>query len=437
MEGRGQRFIFYGIVAGVLAGGLCGWFFGEPMARVKFLGELFLHALFLLIVPLIFFSMIAGIASLGDVRRIGRTGGAALAYYVLTTLAAVFVGLLLVNLIQPGRGFQEHAAALTDPALASRIEASMGKTPVDAFKDILFSILPENILDAAARQQILPVIVFALVFGGVLTTLGKAGKPVLEFCLGANEAMMAMVKLVMYAAPVGIFGLVAGRLGEQGGGEAVGRELAAVGWYAGTVLLGLAVHALVVLPLLLYFLGRRAPHRYAAGAAPALLTAFSTASSSATLPVTIRSVTERNLVRSDVASFVLPLGATVNMDGTGLYEAVAAVFIGQAFAVAAGVHLGLGGMLIIAVTATLAAIGAAGIPEAGLVTMLIVLTSVGYPPEVITAGMASILSIDWFLDRCRTAVNVWGDAVGAAVVERWAPPLSLDPERQEAAGNGP
>lgn len=414
--------IFFGIIAGVILGGFAGWFIGPPMAKVFFVGQLFLNALFLLIVPLIFFSMVTGIASLGDVRKIGRTGLAAIGYYLTTTLLAATLGLVLVNVMDPGEGFHGHAAEVTDAALAAKIEGAMGRTAGDAAKDILFSLLPRNIVESAAKQEVLPLILFALVFGGVLTTLGATGKPVLDVCRGANEALMGMVRLVMYAAPVGVFALIAGRLGEQGGGDAVLRELAVVGKYAFTVILGLILHAVVAIPLLLWFLTRRAPHRFAAGFAPALLTAFSTGSSLATLPVSLRCAVERNGVRQDVAGFVLPIGATVNMDGTALYQAVAAVFIGQAFAAAAGISLGFAEMAVIAVTAVLASVGAAGIPQAGLVTMFIILSAVRYPPEVITAGMAAILSVDWFLDRCRTAVNIWGDAVGAAVVERWAPP---------------
>jgi Na+/H+-dicarboxylate symporter len=422
MTGRAQKVVLYGIVAGVLLGGFCGWFFGPPMAQWKFVGKFFLNALFVLIVPLVFFSMVSGVAALGDLRKVGRTGALTMGYFLGTTLLAVVLGLVLVNVIEPGRGFESHAAALTDESLAARVEAGMGKTPGQALQDVLFSIVPKNIMDAASRQELLAVIAFALFFGGVLTTLGERGRVVVEFCRGADAALMKMVHLVMYLAPLGIFALVASRLGEQGGGDAVWREAQAVGLYAGTVIAGLLLHGFLLLPLLLWILTKRNPLAFTGQMAPALLTAFSTASSSATLPVTIRCCEERAGISPQTTSFVVPLGATVNMNGTALYEAVAAVFVGQAFAAAAGIHLGAAQMVIIALTSTLAAIGAAGIPEAGLVTMLIVFNAAGYPPEVITAGLASILTIDWFLDRCRTAVNVWGDMVGVAVVEKWAPP---------------
>jgi Na+/H+-dicarboxylate symporter len=225
---------------------------------------------------------------------------------------------------------------------------------------------------------------------------------------------MEMVRLLMWLAPPGIFGLVAGRLGAEGGGEAVWGVAKMLGAYALTVLLGLGIHSLLVLPLILRFIARRNPLTYAVGVGRALLTAFSTASSSATLPVTIESVVRTNKVSERSAGFVLPLGATVNMDGTALYEAVAVMFIAQAY----GIEMGPAEQVVIFLTATLASIGAAGIPEAGLVTMVIVLAAVNIP----IGGMALILVIDWFIDRCRTTVNVWGDSVGAAVIDRYEQP---------------
>jgi Na+/H+-dicarboxylate symporter len=287
-----------------------------------------------------------------------------------------------------------------------------GKEAV-GWSDIVLSLVSPNIVKSAAELEILPLIVFSLVFGGVLTTLGERGKPVLRFFDGVNEALMLMVRLVMILAPIGVFGLIAAKLGEAGGGDAVWAELLKIGKYFMTVLVGLAVHAVIVLPLLLLVLARRSPARYALGMAPAIGTAWSTASSSATLPVTLECTEERNHVGRRSALFVLPIGATVNMDGTALYEAVAAIFIAQA----SGIALGPGQQVVIFITATLAAIGAAGIPQAGLVTMVIVLNAVGLPLE----GIGLILAIDWFLDRFRTAVNVWGDSVGAAVVDRFFP----------------
>jgi len=392
------------LLAGIVAGVLSGWIFGPAMTAVGWLGTLFLNALKMLIVPLVVSSMVVGIASMGDVRKIGRVGGVTFLYYFTTTGLAVILGIVLVDIIRPGAG-----VALTG---APAPDVVAGKEAI-GFSDILLSLISPNIVKSAAELDILPLIVFSLVFGGVLTTLGERGKPVLKFFDGVNEALMKMVDLVMILAPFGVFGLIAARLGEAGGGSAVVGELLKIGRYFFTVMLGLSIHSLVVLPALLFLFARRNPGRYALGMAPALGTAWSCASSSATLPVTLECVEERNRVGRRSALFVLPLGATINMDGTALYEAVAAIFIAQAI----GVDLSAGQQFLIFLTATLAAIGAAGIPQAGLVTMVIVLKAVGLPLE----GIGLILAVDWFLDRFRTTVNVWGDSVGAAIVDRFYP----------------
>lgn len=253
--------------------------------------------------------------------------------------------------------------------------------------------------------------------------LGERGRPVLSFFEAANEAIMKMVHIIMYLRPIGIFALISYRLGQAGGGAMFWAELARLMKCALTVVAGLLFHGVVVLPALLLALTRRNPARYAINMGNALTTAFSTASSSATLPITMECVEEKNGVSNRSAAFVLPLGATINMDGTALYEAVAAIFIAQAY----GITLLFPQQVVIFLTATLAAIGAAGIPEAGLVTMVIVLKSVGLPLE----GIGLLLSIDWFLDRCRTTVNVWGDAVGVAIIDR-LDSTSPSPDNQTA-----
>jgi Na+/H+-dicarboxylate symporter len=397
---RSQNIILIGIFAGLILGGILGWVMGPQAAMFGWLGVLFLRALKMIIVPLIVASMIVGITSLGDIRRLGRTGLVTVLYYLATTALAVAIGLILVNLIQPGTGGSEVA-------IPSEVSSSSEDF---SFLDVILGMIPENVVEAAANLEILPLIVFSLLFGGVLTTIGERGTPLVQLFQGLNDVIMRLVHLIMWFAPVGIFGLVAGKMGEVGGGAAFVAELVKVGKYSMTVIVGLLIHALVVLPALLSLFGGRAPWRYLRNMIPALTTAFSTASSSATLPVTFECVEGNNKVASSSADLVLPLGATINMDGTALYEAVAAMFIAQSY----GIHLGLGEQLVIFLTATLAAIGAAGIPEAGLVTMVLVLQSVGLPLE----GIGIILSIDWFLDRWRTTVNVWGDSVGAAVVER-------------------
>ena len=398
MDARTSNFILLGIVVAIVLAFASVALFGEAMASVEWLGTLFLKALKMMIVPLVTASMIVGVAGLGDVRKLGRLGGNAIVYFVVTTGIAVSIGLVMVNLIRPGDGISlgeldvpAHVAAKADFALS----------------DLVLSLVSDNIVASMANLELLPVIVFSLIFGAVLTTIGPAGVPVIAFFRGVNDAIMKMVMLLMLVAPIGIFGLVAGRFGRAGD---IGELVGGVGWYMATVLLALGLHALVVLPAVLWFVGRRNPYRYMFNMGTALLTAFSTASSAATLPLTMEGVEKHNGVSEKVAGFVVPLGATVNMNGTAMYEAVAAMFIAQAI----GLDLTLGQQVMVLLTATLAGIGAAGIPEAGLVTMVIVLKAVGLPLE----GIGLILSVDWLLDRFRTSVNVWGDAIGAAVVER-------------------
>ncbi|MEM7050859.1 MAG: dicarboxylate/amino acid:cation symporter [Acidobacteriota bacterium] len=402
MNDRHNTIILIGIVAGIVLAFVGVQLFGERMTMFDWMGTLFLRALKMIIVPLIMASMIVGITGLGDVRRLGRVGLRTVGYYAATTGIAVFLGIVMVNLIRPGIGVPFNVESIPEQVAAKR---DLG------FADIMLSFLSDNIFGAMANLQILPVIVFSLVLGGVLTTIGKPGAPVIAFFHGLNEAMMKIVYLVMWMAPLGVFGLVAGRFGEAGD---LGTLIGGLGKYMLTVILGLAVHALVVLPLILWLVGRRNPLPYLYNMAAPLLTAFSTASSSATLPLTIEAVEDNNKVSRKATYFVLPLGATINMDGTALYESVAAIFIAQAV----GIDLTVGQQVMIFLTATLAAIGAAGIPQAGLVTMVIVLQAVGLPLE----GTALILAVDWLLDRFRTTVNVWGDACGAAVIDRYIEP---------------
>ncbi len=398
-----------GIVLGILLGGLAP----SIGLNIAFIGDLFLQALFALVVPLVMSSMIVGIASLGDVRKLGSIGLRTVLFFMTTTGLAVLVGLILVVAIHPGTP-TENPNLDSPTAQTSSLSERMEDKPTtlgDLFKSILTSLVPKNLFAAMAETQILPLIVFALVFGGVLTTIGEKGTLVIRVFEGINEAMMAIVHLLMWVAPVGIGALLAGRLGEAGGFIGFWPQLASLGMYVGTVLFALAIHAFITLPLALRFLGQRSAPSYAKAMSTPLMTAFSTSSSSATLPLTMDSLIEEAKVSRRVVSFVVPLGATINMNGTALYEAIAAMFIAQTY----GIEMGLGATIIVLLTATLSAIGAAGIPEAGLVTMVIVLKAVDLPIE----GISLILVVDWFLDRCRTTVNVWGDAVGAAVIDRF------------------
>ena len=388
------------MVAGIVLGIFSGWMYGSSMLAVEWIGEMFLDALKMLVVPLIISSMIVGIAGLGDVRKVGKTGLIALMYFMLTTCIAVGIGLVMVNIIEPG-----VAVEMTVEQVPDRVA---GKEAV-SITDILKTFVSPNLVQSMAKMEILPLIMFSLVFGGVLTTLGEPGKRAIDFFDTVNTAVMKIVHLLMYFAPIGVFALIASKLGAAGGGDLFLAELAKIGKYVGTVLSALLVHGFVVLPMILYIMTRRNPVTYFKNVVEALTTAFSTASSSATLPVTIECAEENNRISRKSSLFVLPLAATVNMNGTALYESVAAMFIAQMM----GIQLGFGEQMIIFVTATLAGIGAAGIPEAGLVTMVMVLQSVGLPLE----GIGMLLSIDWFLDRCRTTINVWGDSIGAAVVD--------------------
>lgn len=386
------------IIAGAVIGVFYGWYAGEAAMAVAWLGSLFLNALKMTIIPLIIASVVSGIGSLGDIRQLGKLGGYTMVYYLSTTALAVFVGLLVVNWIQPGAGIQ-----LTQTAVPEHILSKQDT----GISDIFLSLISPNLFAAASQTELLPLIVFAILFAMALTTIGDRSKPVFAVFDGINEAMMKLVIWIMHFAPVGIFALIAARLGSTGGGEQFMAEISAVGMHVVTVLTGLLLHAIILFGIL-YFVAHRGMD-YLLGMARALVTGFGTASSSATLPLTMECARE-NKVSPKAVKFVLPLGATINMDGTALYEAAAVMFIAQAY----GIELTLMQQGLVFITATLAAIGAAGIPEAGLVTMVIVLTAVGLPLE----GIALLLAVDWFLDRFRTTVNIWGDSVGAAVIAR-------------------
>ena len=414
MNHKHSVYILVFIVAGIVLGGGAALIWGEAMMGVMWLGELFLMALRMMIIPLIFAAVISGVAALGDVRKLGRIGGLTVTYYLATSGVAVLVGLFVVNLLQPGLGIELGNGEIPEKVLEKQDQGWIG---------IIFSMFTPNLVLAAAETKILPLIVFAIAFGAALTTIGKTGEHVLEFFNGVNEAIMRLVIWLMYLAPIGIFGLVAGRLGQAESEGGFAAQVSGVGMHVVTVLSGLGIHFAILLIILFFVAGRG--WNYLVNMMRALLTAFGTASSSATLPLTMECARE-NGIDQRAARFVIPLGATINMNGTALYEACAAMFIAQAY----GIDLGLGAQGIIFVTATLAAIGAAGIPEAGLVTMVIVLNAVGLPLE----GIGLLLTVDCFLDRFRTSVNVWGDAVGAAVIDRAIGSTGSDTPLPEASG---
>ncbi|MGY8843574.1 MAG: dicarboxylate/amino acid:cation symporter [Gammaproteobacteria bacterium] len=392
--------LLWAMLAGVVGGATAGTIIGQPMVGIEWIGTLFLNALKMTIIPLVIAAVITGVASLGDVRKLGKIGGYTLGYYASTTAVAVLIGLAVVNIVEPGAGITS-ADINADNSYDATERAPIG------FSDIVLSAVSPNLVAAAAETQLLPIIVFSLVFAAALTTLGAKGEPTLKFFESLNHVMMKMINWIMYLAPIGIFALIASRLGKAGGGMAFLHEAQAIGGYVIAVLVGLAIHSVFLFSVLRLLTGKGLD--FLRHLSQALFTAFGTASSSATLPLTISGAKSAG-VDDRAVRFVLPIGATINMDGTALYEAIAVMFIAQVY----GIEMGVMEQTIIFVTATLAAIGAAGIPQAGLVTMVIVLSAVNLPLE----GIALILSVDWFLDRFRTVINVWGDSVGSALVSR-------------------
>lgn len=369
--------------------------FGEGVGVV---GDIFLRLLKMVIIPLIFTSLVCGVASLGDARSVGRVGLRTVLYYTLTTTLAILVGLTLVNLFSPGRYLDIGASTDLPEGLS---------TTSQSLPQFLLNMVPDNIIDAMARGDVLPVILFAILFGLFLVRLnGPNVEAVHRVMEGALEVIQALTLAIVGLAPIGIFALLAREV-VRSGPELIMRLMP----YFATVGGGLLIHAAVTLPLILLLIARRNPWDYFRAVLPAVATAFSTASSSATLPLSMECAEKEAEIPRGVSSFVLPLGATVNMDGTALYEAVAALTIAQMY----GVGLGLPEQALVLLTALLASVGAAGIPMAGLVMMVVVLEAVGLPVE----GIATIIAVDRVLDMMRTSTNVWSDLVGAAVITRF------------------
>ncbi|MCA8936343.1 MAG: dicarboxylate/amino acid:cation symporter [Planctomycetes bacterium] len=398
-------------VGGILGWMLPGWLPEDKSARatalmvIGFPGDLLMQMLKMMVVPLVVATMVVGVSSLGDIRKAGKIGYRTIGYYAITTGMSVLLGIVLVNIIQPGVG-TEHIAAAGD--LPQSLQQPKGA--LESLLQVVKGMFPSNLIAAGAEMNVLGLIVFSVVLGAVLSTMGERGRPVTKFFESFNEAIMKIVHLVVWFAPIGIASLLMARMG-RAGDAFFEQDIPRLAKYMATVIFGLGIHVLVVLPGIYWLVKRKNPFKYMLGMAQALLTAFSTASSSATLPITMECARTNNKVGDRTSGFVLPLGATINMDGTALYEAVAVIFIAQSI----GMDLSAGQMVVIFFTATLAAIGAAGIPEAGLVMMAIVLTAVGIDPA--NAGL--ILAVDWFLDRFRTAVNVAGDSIGAGVVDHF------------------
>ncbi|BBP45739.1 glutamate:proton symporter [Thiosulfatimonas sediminis] len=384
--------------------GVEGSIFGVHwLAVYTFIGTLFLNALKMIVVPLVMSAIITGIANIGDSGGFGRLGGKTLGYYVMTSFIAIIIGLTMVNLIQPGVSDNPAPQLVNDASVSAAVE---GKSAGDVI-EVFLRMIPTNIVDAAAQGQMLGLIFFSLLFGFFMTKIqGEGAQTLKNFWQGVFDVMMLMTSLIMKFAPIGVFGLVAASVAKTGFEQFDNLALFFV-----TVAGALLIHFAVVMPLILRFIGGvKNPWLHYQAMLPALLTAFSTSSSSATLPVTMNALEHRAGVSNRVSSFVLPLGATVNMDGTALYECVAAIFIAQLF----GVPLDLGTQLLIVLIALTTSIGVAGIPSASLVAISIILVAVGLPAEAI--GL--LLVVDRILDMMRTTVNVFSDSVGAVVIAK-------------------
>lgn len=401
--------MFLGIVAGIIASmnGLNQF----VIDWIKPFGTIFINLLKLIAIPLIVASLIKGVSDLKDISKLSRMGGRTVIIYLFTTMFAVSLGLLLVNIIKPGKSINEQTRqdllegyATEASGKIALAEAQKESGPLQALVDLV----PDNIFGAmSSNGNMLQVIFFVILFGiGLILIDPKKAKPITDFIDGLNEVVLKMIDMIMLAAPYGVFALLAALIVESPSWDLFKGLM----WYSLTVLLGLAILIIVVYPTLARLIGGFDYKRFFSGISPAQLVAFSTSSSAATLPVTMERVHEHMGVDEEVSSFVLPIGATVNMDGTSLYQGVAAIFIAQTF----GLELSLGAQLGIVLTATLASIGSAAVPSAGMIMLVIVLGAAGIPE----AGLALIFAVDRPLDMVRTIANVTSDATVSIIVAK-------------------
>uniref|UniRef100_A0A3B3TR44 Amino acid transporter n=1 Tax=Poecilia latipinna TaxID=48699 RepID=A0A3B3TR44_9TELE len=382
----------------------------REITYLTFPGELLLRMLQMMVLPLVVSSVIAGISNV-DRKDFGKIGLWTFIYYLVTTVVAAFTGIFLAVVIKPGKS-SRHTS-----------ESSPGKTEavhsVDAFLDLIRNMFPSNLVEACFRKyltvnptgtsdgiNVVGLLVFSVAFGLILSSMGSEGKPLRDLFNCMNKAIMRLVSIAIWYSPVGIIFLLAGQVVKMTDAAEIGRD---VGMYTLTVVTGLIIHGCVTLPLIYVIVTRKNPLRFYGGILQALSTAFGTSSSSATLPVTLRCMEENLKMDKQVTRFMLPVGATMNMDGAALYEAVAALFIAQVN----DMDFNVGQIIVLSLVVTAASTGAAGIPQAGMVSMLIVLSSTGLPTEDISL----LLMVDWILDRLRTAANVLGDCIGVGVVQ--------------------
>ena len=385
------------LIALILAVVLGVWL-PEYVKYFSWMGDMFMRALKMVIIPLILTSIISGIVNIGSLEKLGRIGLKTISYYIGTSVFAIVTGLFMVNLFKPGEG--------ADLGFVSEVEGlALAK---ESFGQTLINIIPTNIVQAMVENQMLSVIFWAILVGLFITYISKKHKKLyIKIFNGGFELMMKITEFVIKFTPFGVFGIVAYQVAQQKDLMEVGGRL---GLYMVAVILALTIHSCVTLPLILRLVGKINPFAHIRAMSVPLLTAFSTSSSSATLPLTMEAVEHKAGASNKITSFVLPLGATINMDGTALYECVAAIFIAQAY----GIDLSFGEQIIVVITALLASIGAAGIPMAGLVMITVILSAVNLPLE----GVGLILAVDRILDMFRTAVNVWSDSCGTVVIAK-------------------
>ncbi len=366
-------------------------------------GVIFIKLLKMIIVPLIFTSIIVGITSIGVTKRLGKIGLKTILYYICTSLFAIIIGLFLTNMLKPGMNYSDNQTVLN----AQRYDYEKLNTP-DSTMDIFIRMIPENPISAAANGDILSIIFFTLLLGISITMLPNENKRTLtEFFNALFKAIMFLTQMIIKLSPIGVFGLIVKTVSTSDL-----NLFYSVGKYMLTIAFGLSIHLFIVLPLIFFILTRINPLKHFKAMASAMATAFSTSSSSATLPVTIKCVNENVKTSKEVSGFVLPMGATINMDGTALYECAGVIFISQIL----GIELTLSQQFIVVITALLASIGAAGIPSAGLVMIFIVTQAVGFNNEDVAVIIGAMLAVDRPLDMLRTMVNVTSDSIGTAII---------------------
>ncbi len=375
-----------------------GSIFKEKIEYVSWMGDVFIRALKMIIIPLIITSLITGITNIGSSRNLGRLGAKTLIYYLSTSILAIITGLILVNLIKPGVGFDINLSQ-------SLSEYNIVQKPV---KDTLLNIIPANFFSALTSENMLAIIFFSILFGFFIIQIQKEQRVLLtNFFSASFQVMMKITLFIIKFAPLGIFGIVSKVIAEQ---DNLPDLIKSIGLFMLVVVAGLLFHAVITLPSILKIIGKTNPRKFFKSMLTPLLTAFSTQSSNATLPLTMEAVEYDAGVSNKISSFTLPLGATINMDGTALYELAVAGFVAQIY----GIDLSISQQIVMALTALLASIGTAAIPMASLVTMSMIFTAVGLPLE----GIAIVMPVERVLDMCRTTVNVWSDCCGAATIAR-------------------